>query len=288
MSDFFRLPRELRDQIYKHCLVVHAHALYPWRHPWSRRRWDFKPAMGLLRVSQVVSLEAAVVFYGRNLVDFELANPEQIDAFFRQIGGRNASHIRHLVVDIPEFNLPLLPAWIRRLRVSACGVNELLLDGASVSAYDVNKLLLIRCGCPNLQTLTASRANAYSLLEVCLSAPKPGPGRDEEAVTKALELIDAHFRAVPSLEKIALEVNDKLSVWPRSLHCFPSEFSDHTQKEMERLGWTISSGYSFVSAYTHGMCSMRGRWRPCYACVFLDYLIRRLMEDRNFRGYVSR
>ncbi|KAK6839977.1 alcohol oxidase [Apiospora arundinis] len=241
MSDFFCLPRELRDQIYEHCLVSHAHALYPWQPLWSRRVWDFKPTTGLLRVSQTVSLEAAGILYGRNLLDFESAYPYQITSFFRQIGGRNASHIRHLVVDFPAFDPPLVPT---------------LLDRVDVFAYHVDKLALIRRNCPNLQTLTASRAEAYSRLEKNLHTSMPVPDR-EEVITKALELIDAHFRTVPSLKKIALQADRKLGVRPRSPREIPSEesakdpFSDHTRKEMERLGWTISSDNNSSGVQTY-------------------------------------
>ncbi|KAK8109595.1 hypothetical protein PG999_007732 [Apiospora kogelbergensis] len=78
MSVLFRLPRELRDQIYECCLVrgqsIRPNTPAPWEEP--------KYGLGLLRVSRAVSVEAVPVLYGRNILDFTLTYCHEVDRFF--------------------------------------------------------------------------------------------------------------------------------------------------------------------------------------------------------------
>ncbi|KAK8070412.1 hypothetical protein PG997_010615 [Apiospora hydei] len=75
------LPRELRDHIYKFCLV---------------------DTTGLLRVNKTVHHEANLVFYSQNIFDFSDARPDQVARLLDRIGPAKAAQIRHIIVPFPH------------------------------------------------------------------------------------------------------------------------------------------------------------------------------------------
>ncbi|KAK7946068.1 uncharacterized protein PG986_010389 [Apiospora aurea] len=87
------LPRELRDHIYKFCLVD-SKSIPPWR-------CSSKLATGLLRVNKTVHREANLVFYSQNIFDFSDAHPDQVARLLDRIGPANAAQICHIIVTFP-------------------------------------------------------------------------------------------------------------------------------------------------------------------------------------------
>jgi hypothetical protein len=175
-SNFFSLPRELRDQIYEPVLL-HQEPIDPWVN-YNRRQ---KLTPGLLRANKTVHREASSLFYAQNRFDFTMGTPKDVASFLGQIGRNNADYIRHICVDFPKF---------------------LYLDPGDVTLEDdsVGILTNIQSGCANLSTLTTSlySTNAMELRLDALDNPK--------VVTEALKLVNTHFRAISSLQEIIVEV----------------------------------------------------------------------------------
>ncbi|KAH8677976.1 hypothetical protein BX600DRAFT_506967 [Xylariales sp. PMI_506] len=80
MSNFFNLPRELRDQIYELCLVHHE----PLR--FDGGYWGQKFGAGLLRTSKTTHHEASALFYSHNHFDFTFTTSEKATSFLETIG----------------------------------------------------------------------------------------------------------------------------------------------------------------------------------------------------------
>ncbi|KAI1243954.1 hypothetical protein MGN70_013822 [Eutypa lata] len=178
MSNFFSLPRELRDQIYELCLL-HPEPVHPRTFYWERR--DFTP--GLFLASKAVYLEASSFFYSRNSFSLTTSGPEDVASFLRRTGG-NANYIRHVIVFFPLIQLEL-------------DRGNIVFEDACVSI-----LKNLQSHCPNLSKLTTSRDDTYGF-ELCLvyrNQPK--------LVTEALKAVDTRFRAIPSLQEIVAETYD--------------------------------------------------------------------------------
>ena len=178
-SNFFSLPREVRDQIYEPVLL-HQELIDLWV-DYDRRQ---KLTPGLLRANKTVHREASSLFYAQNRFDFTMGTPEDVASFLGQIGRNNADYIRHICVDFPKF---------------------LYLDPGGVTLEDdsVGILANIQSGCANLSTLTTSlySTNAMELRLDALDNPK--------VMTEALKLVDTHFRAISSLQEIIIEVYEE-------------------------------------------------------------------------------
>ena len=176
MSNFFSLPRELRDQIYE-LVLLHQEPIDPLTDLNQRR----KLTPGLLRVNGTVHFEAIPLFYGKNRFDFTMGTLEDVASFLGQIGRNNAHHIRHICVDFPKF---------------------LSLDPGDVTLEEdsVGILASIQSGCANLRTLTTSleSTNGMELRLDALDNPN--------VVVEALRLVDTHFRGISSLREIIVEV----------------------------------------------------------------------------------
>ncbi|KAK8023811.1 hypothetical protein PG993_011877 [Apiospora rasikravindrae] len=234
--DFLRLPREIRDQIYEYCLVTendaYAKALHPWIRPSIHKDLESKPTVGLFGVSKQVRHEAAVVFYSQNLLDFTMVEPDEITGFLKRIG-RNAEHIRHLVIMFPTFD-----------SLESQDLGHIAIDPEYVAIRDA-----IRQGCPNLQTLTTSQWSTYCVVRWQLAAhcawnwDQPG---DRELVKEAFNVADAYLRSfASSLGKLVVELHTE-SLWrhdPRSQTTGRMREEDmlrhHVRQEIESHGWKI-------------------------------------------------
>ncbi|KAK8070654.1 hypothetical protein PG997_010857 [Apiospora hydei] len=230
--DFLGFPREIRDQIYGYCLVSHAKALHPWMHPSIYRGWKDKPTTELFRVSKQVRHEAAIVFYSQNQLDFTMVEPDEITGFLKRIG-RNAEHIRHLVVKFPYFrSLQLEELGRVAIRPRYAGIPQ-----------------AIRAGCPNLQTITTSRWSTYAV--VLWQVPRSyswerDRAGDRKIVTEAIDVADAYFRSMaPSLKEIIIELDTEQYWWPLSQRHIDRGMSDedllhrHVRQQMESHGWKL-------------------------------------------------
>lgn len=69
-SAFMRLPREIRNLIYKFCLIVHGQVV-PYKENYDRdTAQDYtgdKPILALFAVDKAIRKEAASIFYGKNV-----------------------------------------------------------------------------------------------------------------------------------------------------------------------------------------------------------------------------
>ncbi len=175
-SNFFSLPREVRDQIYE-LVLLHQELIDPWV-DYDRRQ---KLTPKLLHVNKTIHREASSLFYAQNRFDFTMGTPEDVASFLGQIGRNNADYIRHIYVGFPKF---------------------LYLDPGDVTLEDdsVGILANTQSGCANLSTLTTSlySTNAIELRLDALDNPK--------VVTEALNLVNTHFRGLSSLQEIIVEV----------------------------------------------------------------------------------
>ena len=176
MSNFFSLPRELRDQIYE-LVILHPEPIDPWV--------DYGPPYNLtpelLRANKAINREASSLLYARNRFDFTSSTPENVASSLGQIGRNSADNIRHICIDFPRF---------------------LHLDPGNVTLEDdsVGIFANIRSGCANLSTLTTSlySTNAMELRLDALDNLK--------LVTEALDVINTLFRTISTLQKIIVEV----------------------------------------------------------------------------------
>ncbi|KAI4277007.1 MAG: hypothetical protein L6R38_005521 [Xanthoria sp. 2 TBL-2021] len=176
MSNFFSLPREIRDQIYE-LVLLDQEPIVPWFYYNGRH----KLTLALLRANKTVHHETSSLLYARNRFDLTIGTPENVASFFARIGRKNADHIRHIYVDFPRF-----------LRV----------EPDNVTLYDESAGILanIQSSCVNLTTLTMSRSCIYDM-EVDIKAQD-----NPKVATEALELVNTHFRAITSLQEIIVEV----------------------------------------------------------------------------------
>ncbi|KAK7959182.1 uncharacterized protein PG986_004036 [Apiospora aurea] len=201
-TSFFSLPRETRDQIYQQCLLP-LEALQPL----SKRSWTNRGfAIPLLRTNKTVHTEACPVFYGQNRFAFPyITLSGDIDAFLQRIGSRNAGSIRH--VRIP---FPLL--------------QHIKLGGRmALRPDDVEVLASLQRGCPELRTLSTDRQSTH----VCMK--KRLLWRKRPVRREALGLADAHFRSIPPLMHVIVQV-DEFSLFDKRL-----------EDVMRRMEWTISA-----------------------------------------------
>lgn len=160
----------------------------PWEEP--------KYGLGLLRVSRAVSVEAVPVLYGRNILDFTLTYCHEVNRFFEWIGRRNACHIRHIVIDFP---------------VRESSVQGLRLDQVVVDELYVEYLRAFQRHCLRLPALITIRLHLVSLLRMPLIYDDDDRLRDvlgmEEALIEAMDLVDIHFQAIPSLSEVTCELD---------------------------------------------------------------------------------
>ncbi|KAI4199390.1 MAG: hypothetical protein LQ348_001890 [Seirophora lacunosa] len=175
-SNFFGLPREIRDQIYE-LVLLHQEPIDPWVD--YNRPQKLNPE--LLRANMTVHREAGSTFYGQNRFDFTMGTPEDVASFLGQTGRNNANYIRHIHIDFSKFHH---------------------LDAGNVTLEDASVGILanIQSSCTNLSTLTTSRYSTFAM-ELRLDALD-----SPEVATEALKLADTHFRAFPSLHEIIVEV----------------------------------------------------------------------------------
>ncbi|CAG1977810.1 unnamed protein product [Fusarium graminearum] len=152
-TNFLCLPAEIRNAIYEFTLLN------------SRRR---------------IHQEATQFLFSHNVFDFLECSLYHQRFFLRQIGVRNASYIRHVIINFPDFfSLPINVALNRR----SLGILE------SIST-----------SCTGLSTLrTSLGTTAYMESRLCDLF-------DGNRATEALQLANTHFRAFPSRPEIILEV----------------------------------------------------------------------------------
>ncbi|KAF7590108.1 hypothetical protein BBP40_003264 [Aspergillus hancockii] len=192
-ANFLSLPGELRNEIYSYVLL---------REDLIDPCWlgDCGLELNVLRTNKTVYKEAKSLLYGQNHFDFTACSSHTIARFIDRIGHDSANHIQHVRIDFP--------------------VHRYLDDEDGMEEDSCRTLEKIQSGFTNLRTLATSPRSKGGL------EPRLGPNGGPEIVTEVLAEIDAHFRAISSLQEIIVEV-------------YKDGISDFTRMEMESHGWVI-------------------------------------------------
>ncbi|KAI1149434.1 hypothetical protein F4825DRAFT_430440 [Nemania diffusa] len=228
-ASFASLPSELRNEIYE-LILLHEEPLHPLiAFDCFRPRKGLTP--GLLRVSKAVHREASSLFYGNNHFNLSYGLPRQAIFFLKRIGS-NAAYIRHLAITFPDF--------------FCLDPGDVTLDKDSVSV-----LATIKRRCTNLNSLTTA---LYWTTNIDHRIDWPD---SHKIADEPLELVDAHFRAITSLQEINLAVYEHLQ-------------SDQLRQITKCHGWTIST--------LQPVEEDRG-WR------FRDFIDRGDFGDNNYDDY---
>ncbi|KEF51026.1 uncharacterized protein A1O9_12910 [Exophiala aquamarina CBS 119918] len=209
--NFSDIAPEIRQKIYLK-LLVHPESTDfvadrgPPSPPLFRRQRDgLCPA--ILCVSKMIHREASPLLYSHNRFRFpevftsapSASTSAHIRPFFDQIGSY-ASHIRHICVPFPSFDYPQPTR-------------------ALLHEVHIKNLELIRDTCTGVETLELSvppeHCN-YALSHSVIAA-------------EALNLLDMHFKSIPSLKEIIVNLN----MYPQRAP------SDDLTKKMKNYGWTV-------------------------------------------------
>ncbi|KAI1271631.1 hypothetical protein F5Y07DRAFT_340280 [Xylaria sp. FL0933] len=196
-ASFVGLLSELRNEIYE-LILWHQEPINPWARSYSTLQQDL--TLGLFYVNKAVYREASSLFYSKNCFDLFHTIAGLVVSFLEEIGN-NAAHIRHVIIDFPDFT----KLWSGRVALMAD--SEKILD-------------TIQRRCTSLSSLKSS---FYSTRNMELSLCDLDSHDDANEV---LELVDTRFKAIPSLREVILEADE---VAP----------SDHIRQKMESYGWTI-------------------------------------------------
>jgi hypothetical protein len=201
-ANFLSLPSELRNNIYRQLLVLPKPVACP-TNPWLKQSQVRTLTPGLLRANKIVHLEASSMLYAQNRFDFTMCTSKDIISFLEQIGHNNASYILYIYVDFPKFHY---------------------LDLHDVTLEDDSLRILakIQSDCTKLNTLVTSlhSTNAMEVKLDALDYPK--------IAAEGLALVDAHFRAISSLQEIIVKV-------------YEGGPSGYIRREMKNHGWTINA-----------------------------------------------
>jgi hypothetical protein len=188
-TSFFRLPADVRNNIYRRMLVV-AHPLFLFRDNGSEVVETFGPDtslqwFALLYVNRQVRDEASAVLYGSNHFHFMDKTQHQgdlIQSFLNCIGSVNAGLLTNLCINFPV----------------AEGV-EGQLGKVMLREDDLHSLKLLEEKCTHLMTLE-------TILRSRHSRDLMNPSLDDSQITRdTLAQIDAQLKAISSLNKIIVK-----------------------------------------------------------------------------------
>ena len=216
--NFFSLPGEIRNKVYEELLVLSQPVIIDTANDsWHDLRGVLPAAkldtsglcLALLYVSKRVYSEASSLFYSKNrftLPDLEPppGYPLQsaiLTSFLDRIGRQNASFLHHICIAFPAFD-------------------NYHIGRVTLQEDSIRTLELIRLNCPNIITLETS-LETTTAVEVAIDAL--GSPR---AVTEALALVDARFKAISPLKEVIVNVYDELP-------------NDDLRKKIRDRAWTI-------------------------------------------------
>ena len=216
---FFDLPLELRLQIYSELLVFPEPIVFeldydPGLLPLVRcKRGGLCPA--LLRVNKKVYSEANMVFYSDNHFRFpemfvdipSITESIYFALFFCQVGSQ-ASHIRHIRhISIPFPTFDDFQHDRAELQESA------LLEG------QFKGLELVRDNCTNIKAIELCVGLGYANY-ILTQSP---------IAAEALDLLDTHFKSIPSLQEVIINFEVP----------FDEDPSDLLTKKIQDHGWKV-------------------------------------------------
>jgi hypothetical protein len=198
---FFDLPIEIRLKIYSEILVQSATVVIN-----TFKHTKIRVYAELLRVNKRVHSEASPLLYSKNRFEIhQLGGTVEVAQFLRQIGTR-ARFIRHVRIDFPKF------------RYNRCRATQIAL-----STRGRNELELIRDTFTSLTTL-----ELYSIRGP-LICDQLGLVCDLSIQTQALDLVEMHTKAIPSLKRVVV----LMYVWHKK------DQSAELMNRMHDYGWTV-------------------------------------------------
>ncbi|KAF7889782.1 uncharacterized protein EAF02_002197 [Botrytis sinoallii] len=195
-TNILSLPRELRNRIYEELLVCESSIEID-----SQLR--FLPrnlTQGLLFTCRTIHGEATSVFYAQNIFEFDLWNAQ---GFLNKIGPINASSIRRIAINFPAFS-DLEPSDIELEVNDSQGLSKIQNDCTSLIALETD-----------LESTNAWQTTLDELDNLNI-------------VAEALAIVDSHFRAIPSLQNITVNLYEEGP-------------GDYIRREMMSHGWTINT-----------------------------------------------
>jgi hypothetical protein len=204
--NFFGFPKEIRLQIYSE-LLVHPEPIVfvadygPPSPPLFRSRRDGL-CSALLQLNKQAHSEASPLLYSNNRFRFPdiwtSTDSAHIAPFLLQIGPQ-ANLIRHICISFPTFD-------------------DFRHGSASLHEAHIKNLELIRDTCTSITTLELSlhsdRANCAL--------------RDSPVAEQALDLLDARFKAIPSLKEVIV-----------NFQVYSEEDLSDDRVKMRDRGWTV-------------------------------------------------
>lgn len=191
-ANFVSLPAEIRIEIYKHLLIG--------RRPISPWSIHHKLVPNLLFTNKMIFHEARSLLYRYSCFDFTSRSYGQICQFFDVIGRTKTSHIQYIRVDFPQ---------LRDIE-----------DNVSLTKDSALTMALIQSRCTGLKCLIAAPHDTESMEYKLDWFDNP------KICDRALAMVDAHFRAIPSLREIIIEV-------------YEHGPSSYIRKNMKNLRWTL-------------------------------------------------
>ncbi|VUC22175.1 unnamed protein product [Clonostachys rosea] len=189
LPGFFKIPREIRDQIYEE-LLVHSGYIFLdviWSRPaslgftFNSRLLPISPE--ILRLNRRANQEATEILYGKN--QFQIENIKNFTRFLNEIGPANSTLLRHLTIPFPYFK-------------EDGGVVTVRTDSIGMQAID-----LIHSKCQNIVVLETC------LFSSNLVESKLDSHGHPEAVNQALELFMDKFCAIPSFRHLRVNLPNK-------------------------------------------------------------------------------
>lgn len=209
-SNFFGLPRKIRNRIYRAVLYV-PHPLYLFQDTGSRvemfaperpHRW-----LALLQVNRQFHVEAAEILYSINhftLLDERQPQDRLLKAFLACIGPVNSASLSHLDMDFPALDGP---------------AEELKLKDDSLQ-----RLKLLPRHCTTLTTVEMS----FSIKHI--RDLGRATGENPHFIKEALSQINSQLQAIPSLKNICIRITGPDPSLP-------------TKDCMRALGWAVMPAY---------------------------------------------
>lgn len=189
-TNFLSLPGELSNKIYNH-LLVREEPIDPWG--------DHGLELNLCLANKTIHRETESVLYGQNSFDLSSSNSRLLVGFLNRIGRDKAKHVRCLRINFPN------------IRYTE--------DDVSLEDDSVLILKKIQSECSDLKTLITSLPGLILLSLDALNNPR--------IIAKALELVDARFKAISSLQEVIAEV-------------YGENITADTRMKMESFGWIVN------------------------------------------------
>lgn len=195
------LPAELRNEIYKECLV-HEKSINPWNA-------YAKPGLvpNILLTNTTILHEACSLLYGSNCFNFipwgSEDEAEAVSDFLDAIGPVNASRIERIRIAFPDF-------------FNNTEEKDHTEKKVDLSTTDLHILQAIQACCTNLKSITTQYTGFGWRF----------PFYDLEIHEKAFALVATHFKAIKSLREVVIEYDDE-------------DLDPVDRRNMQSHGWTL-------------------------------------------------